>query len=1137
MKKKSAIFGIVLCFLCSGPSAWADDVYTIYPVPHEQIARTGHVSLSKKVNLVCESGIDKATLERAASILREHGLEVEQTHTASATQTNVFLGINGSGEMADKKASALGLDRTVLTKEGKFDRHIVCLADDNGQASLIVLGENTDATFIGLASVEQMLDGGTDALPCVTINDYADLQSRGLVEGYYGYPYTVTVKKDLMRFMMRYKMNTYMYGAKSDPYHSQYWKNAYPTTLTAEQEKNGWLSQDMIRDLTAVSAETKVNFIWAIHPGNDFTGSSTIINNIMNKYDMMYNLGVRQFAVFVDDVSVPGDAATHKLNATRLADLQKAIEKKYNAQGTAPADTVRPLHFVPQVYASAFVDAATRKSFFNALAAVPDYITIYTTGWGVWSVPNSSDLNVVKEDLGRNVAWWWNYPCNDNADGQLYPMDTYSNFHDMPAVDGNARLPKKLQNGVGIVCNPMQEGEVSKSSLFSVANYSWNNEDFDNAESWEASFKAILANGEMAAAYRVLCPYLRYNDPEELGTLIATYKSSLKNGTPAPDNLKAKLEEVLVACDKLAGLKDSETESDVLLYNDLAPWLLKLQQMASSAHAMLTSASMDDTDTRKWATYAPEVRKVEGLETEEAYKAYALEGMGNGISVSVRPSQPSELHLKPFVGYLKENALGDYFTRTSGNAFASNKEGAKGNVVSTNGTTYAVTPSLTLEKGEYAGITLEAATTVNALTVDEALLENFSLMYSTDGKSWKRISVAGEVPVGFVKHIVYLNEADEGRSLMLSKSKLSVSTPYIPLVAAITVPSGEGAENTSKGNITDGDLTTFFAVNKNQVTGDAYQLSLKAQTDIHDVRVYIGTKNGDYMNSGKVQVSNDGRTWTDLKVKGTNQTTFNINTPQVKPYAPEIKYCDFDGAGTVARYVRLYVANANTSKWLRLYEIEVNKQFYAANTEKECTDAQGNALPALTDGLGYTAMETTASSITYKLRGIGNLKKLIVYQDATAPAGNTVPATLSLTDDGENWTETGKLTEAAQEIDMSAHPQAKALRIAWSGTRPLIYEIVEVDDEDNKPVISAIVPIETTADMKISTNGKSLTLTAPGGIKSVAFYRMDGAQMQLRHFANEKNIQVPIPETAQGLIIAKIETTDKKASAYKLWVR
>lgn len=1137
MKRKATILGIALNCLCCSLGAWADNVYTIYPVPHEQVAGTGNVSLTKSVCVVCESGIDQATRDRAESILKEHGLDVEFASTASASKSNVFLGVNGSGEAADQKASALALSRDVFARDGKYDRHVVSLSADNGQACLVVLGENTDATFIGLASVEQMLDGGTDALASVTIYDYADLQSRGLVEGYYGYPYTVSVKKDLMRFMMRYKMNTYMYGAKSDPYHSQYWKNAYPTKLTAEQEKNGWLSQDMVRDLAVVSAETKVNFIWAIHPGDDFLGSTTVISNIMNKFNLMYNLGVRQFAVFVDDVSVPDDAASHQLNAARLTELQKSIEAKYNHLGVAPADTVRPIHFVPQVYASAFVDAATRKSFFNALAAVPENVTIYTTGWGVWSVPNSSDLNVVKEDLGRNVSWWWNYPCNDNADGQLYPMDTYSNFYDMPSVDSNARLPKELQDGVGIVCNPMQEGEVSKTALFSVANYSWNHQDFDNAESWNASFKAILENEEVAAAYQVLCPYLRYNDPEEIGNLITAYKASLKSGNPAPTNLKAKMEEVVAACDKLVTLKDSETESDRLLYNDLAPWLLKLQQMAKSACAMLASSAMSDDDAQKWATYAPEVRLVDGLETEEAYKAYALEGMGNYISVSVRPSQPSELYLLPFVNYLKENALGSYFARETGNVFATNRDDIRGSVVSTNGTTYAVAPSVALRKGDYVGITLEAATTVTALTLDESLLESFSLLYSADGKSWARITAAGEVPAGFVKHIIYLNDSDEERTLLLSKSKLALTTPYVPKVAAITVPTGDAAEGTVKASIADGDYTTFFAVNKNQVTGDAYQLSLRAQTEVHDVRVFIGTKNGDYMTNGKVQVSNDGKTWTDLKVKGTNVTTFNMNMSQVKTYSSEVKYCDFVADGTVARYVRLYVSTANTRKWLRLYEIEVNKQYYADNTDIVCTDGAGNALSALTDGLGYTAMQTEASSLTYKFCGIGNLRKVVVYQDATATSSDAAPATVSLTEDGDTWTEAGKLTEPACEIDLSAHPQAQAIRIAWTGSSPLIYEIVEVEDADNKPVITGISPMAVAAGLQIHASGRNLTLAAPQGIKSVSFYQMDGKQVERQDFADATSLQITLPATAQGVIIAKVETTDKTASSYKLLVR
>lgn len=251
------------------------------------MAGTDKVNFTSTVTLVCEEGIDAYTVNRAKQVLTEAGLKVETANEPSANQSNVLVGVKGSKGVADAKAEALGLKMDVFGLANKYDRHLLSLSDGgNGRADLLILGENTDAAFFGFASLEQMFDAGTQAMAVTTLYDYADQKSRGLVEGYYGYPYTVEVKKDLMRFMMRHKMNTYMYGAKSDPYHSQFWGDAYPESLTPEQVKNGWLSQDMIKDITSTSHETKVNFIWAIHPGNNFVSNGqTVINQIMGKYE------------------------------------------------------------------------------------------------------------------------------------------------------------------------------------------------------------------------------------------------------------------------------------------------------------------------------------------------------------------------------------------------------------------------------------------------------------------------------------------------------------------------------------------------------------------------------------------------------------------------------------------------------------------------------------------------------------------------------------------------------------------------------------------------------------------------------------------------------------------------------------
>ena len=196
-----------------------------------------------------------------------------------------------------------------------------------------------------------------------------------------------------------------------------------------------------------------------------------MLDKIVHKFADMHRLGVRQFGVFVDDVGVPSDEATLKLGADRLTELQRRIDEQWNRPDALPADTVKPLHFVPQLYAFSWVSAEQARRFFGSLSTVPEKVRIYITGRNVWSVPNSTDLAIVREYLGHDTSWWWNYPCNDNDVTKLFTMDTYANFHDEQHIATLARLEPQLTGTPTLIINPMQQGEVSKIALFSVADY------------------------------------------------------------------------------------------------------------------------------------------------------------------------------------------------------------------------------------------------------------------------------------------------------------------------------------------------------------------------------------------------------------------------------------------------------------------------------------------------------------------------------------------------------------------------------------------------------------------------------------------------------------------------------------------
>ncbi len=645
---------IMAVAVLSSTTMLGEEIYEIYPVPQVQLAGIGQASFTKQVTIVAEKGIDEVTVERAKQVLTEHDLFATVANRPSKKGSNLLLGINGSGGEADKRYTRIYSQPFSLNN--KYDRHILSLTRNKaGYAQVVIVGENTDATFCGLASLEQMLDRGTTALPCVMLLDWADVQNRGIIEGYYGVPYSAAVTKDLFRFMARYKLNTYMYGAKSDPYHSRYWSEPYPTHISAEQDRIGYLSQDMMRDITATAHACKVNFVWAIHPGKAFAdpADTGVIDRIMHKLESMYGLGVRQFGVFVDDVGVPSDPAIMQLCADNLTTLQQRIDERWNKPGAAPTDTVRPLHYVPQLYAYGWVDLDRGRQFYESLRCTPSKVNIYITGRNVWSVPNNHDLALVQSWLGREVSWWWNYPCNDQDMSKLFVSDTYTNFRDETHIINTERLEHSLNGTNTVIINPMQQGELSKIALFGVADYTWNNGAWNNERTWDAAIPAVLdpavVGQDMVDAFRIIAPHLRYYDNDALDYYVVRYKQSVQRGNPSPEALINVLSTVNDACNQLRTIEPRLNSLDTsasnswisqkLLYNDLRPWLLRLEAMTSEAVALLRGENPEPVD----------------YEHNPDFQFQVLGGMGDAIKLSTRIAEPSASALMPLILYLRDS--------------------------------------------------------------------------------------------------------------------------------------------------------------------------------------------------------------------------------------------------------------------------------------------------------------------------------------------------------------------------------------------------------------------------------------------------------------------------------------------------
>ena len=82
---------------------------------------------------------------------------------------------------------------------------------------------------------------------------------RGVIEGYYGKPWTGDQRCDLFAFMQAQGMNSYFYAAKYDAYHRERWQELY--------------RPDDLRELRRVAeraAACGVDFWYCIAPGLTF---------------------------------------------------------------------------------------------------------------------------------------------------------------------------------------------------------------------------------------------------------------------------------------------------------------------------------------------------------------------------------------------------------------------------------------------------------------------------------------------------------------------------------------------------------------------------------------------------------------------------------------------------------------------------------------------------------------------------------------------------------------------------------------------------------------------------------------------------------------------------------------------------
>jgi hypothetical protein len=318
--------------------------------------------------------------------------------------------------------------------------------------------------------------GGISAV----IADFPSFAERGVVEGFYGTPWTHQDRVDILRFEGAHGMNVYYYAPKDDPYHRKLWRDAYPPE-----------AQQRLGELVKAADHNFVDFCFAISPGLTMAYSSEQDFQVLtNKLASVGKLGVSCFALFLDDV--PQDLQDHqdraqfKTLAQAHVYLTDKLYKHLKEQSAANRLTLTP---------TTYTNEWGNRDYVQELGAgVDPGVSI------VWTGPKTLSPTITAEQarewggyIHRPPLVWDNYPVNDGA-----PWCRYLG----PLTGRDPHLPGVVR---GLVSNPMIEPHASMIPLQTIADYLWNTSAYDPAQSETHAVESQYGQD----APRQLAPFLK----------------------------------------------------------------------------------------------------------------------------------------------------------------------------------------------------------------------------------------------------------------------------------------------------------------------------------------------------------------------------------------------------------------------------------------------------------------------------------------------------------------------------------------------------------------------------------------------------------------------------------------------------
>uniref|UniRef100_A0A8K9Y405 protein O-GlcNAcase n=1 Tax=Oncorhynchus mykiss TaxID=8022 RepID=A0A8K9Y405_ONCMY len=230
----------------------------------------------------------------------------------------------------------------------------------------------------------------------------------GVVEGFYGRPWSMEQRKVLFQWMQRWELNTYLYGPKDDLKHRLLWREVYSPeeegqlhTLIVESEKRG------------------LRFVYSLSPGQDIVFSSSCdLSLLKRKLRQVSKLGCQAFAILFDDIDHSLCQADSQAFSS-FAHAQVSVANEiYRFLGEPPV-----FLFCPTEYCGSLCSPSVSKSPYLMTVGedlLPNISIIWTGSKVISRELSVEGLSEVQSVLQRPPLVWDNLHANDYDSRRLF---------------------------------------------------------------------------------------------------------------------------------------------------------------------------------------------------------------------------------------------------------------------------------------------------------------------------------------------------------------------------------------------------------------------------------------------------------------------------------------------------------------------------------------------------------------------------------------------------------------------------------------------------------------------------------------------------------------------------------------------